>query len=240
MDHTNHKQNSSDKETNLVFYKDGYTVASQNIVNFDSLTPLFKAMQTQYIEIGKLIESFGKRTHLQNKPIVCAKGCKWCCFQPVYLTTQEALLINEYILQTFNETHLNSLKSKAQKKLKKTKNLNEEDKQKIKHACPFLFENACSIYPVRPMACRIYISSNVESCKRKYDSTNSTNDFPALFDFILKAGKYMNEGFAAFLKGKGKQIEELTIEAFIIKLFNDPNYYKTWLNNKISDCSHEK
>ncbi|TLX72415.1 YkgJ family cysteine cluster protein [Labilibacter sediminis] len=218
-----------DKEMNLSFYKDGYSIASQNITDFKSLTPLFKGMQIQYTEIGKLIQSFAQRTHEQNKPIACSKGCKWCCFQPVYLTTQEAILINEFVLQSFDKAKLASLKSKAQKKLKKTKDLTEEGKQKIKHACPFLFENACSIYPVRPMACRIYLSSDVESCKRNYEATNKKDEFPALFDFILRAGRYMNEGFVGFLKGKGRKIEEKTMEEFTDMLLSNPDYFESWL-----------
>lgn len=227
-DPTNNKK-EQDKKINLTFYKDGYAVASMHITDFKNLTPLFKGIQNQYNAVGQLIQSFAKRAQLENNSVVCAKGCKWCCYQPVYLTTQEALLINEYLLQTFDSSKINSLQSKAQKKLKITKDLSEEKKQIINHPCPFLFENACSIYPVRPMACRIYLSSNVDSCKRKYHSPGTKNDFPALFDFILKAGRYMNEGFVGFLKGKGKEIEELTIEAFVIKLHNNPNYYQTWL-----------
>ncbi|WP_158027285.1 YkgJ family cysteine cluster protein [Labilibacter marinus] len=216
-------------ETNLTFYKDGYTIASREVTDFNSLTPLFKGMQSQYAAISQLTQSFAMRTHQQNKPIACHKGCAYCCYQPVYMTSQEALLIYEFILQAFDENQLKTLRSKTEKKLKKTKNLPEENKQKILHACPFLSDGSCSIYSVRPMACRIYLSASKDSCKKKYDNAGNKEIFPELFDFLLKAGKYMNEGFVGYLKGKGRKMEELTIEEFMVKLFKNPEFYKTWL-----------
>ncbi len=222
---------SRTSENNLRFYSDGYTIASSEITNFDSLTPLFKGIRKQYMAISDLTHSFTKRTHQQNQPIACVKGCSWCCFQPVYLTTQEALLLYEYILQSFDAQQIRDIKSKAEKKLKKTKNLSEEKKQHIIHACPFLLDDVCSVYPVRPMACRIYLSKNVDSCKKKFDTPGNKAVFPKLFDFPLQVGRYMNEGFAAFLKGKGKDVKELTIEEFMVELFKNPDYYKEWLSS---------
>lgn len=232
-----HGKVSKSNGNNLRFYSDGYTLASTEITNFDSLTPLFKGMQKQYIAISELTHSFGKRTYEQNQPIACVKGCSWCCFQPVYLTTQEALLLYEYAIQTFDLQQIKAVRSKAEEKLKKTKNLSEDKKQHIVHACPFLVDNSCSVYSVRPMACRIYLSKDVNSCKKKYDNPSNKTVFPELFDFPLKVGRYMNEGFAAFLKGKGKEIREMTIEEFMVKLFKNPDYYKEWL---AQDGSSEK
>ncbi|WP_430936132.1 YkgJ family cysteine cluster protein [Saccharicrinis sp. 156] len=229
MTDKNNEPQFNDKERNLTFYKDGYTIAAREVTDFDNLTPLFKGMQSQYNAISQLTQSFAMRTHQQHKPIACEKGCNWCCHQPVYMTTQEALLIYEYIIQTSDRKQLETFRNNAEKKLKKTKNLPEEKKQNIIHPCAFLSDGACSIYPVRPMACRIYLSASKVSCKKKYDNPGNKDIFPELFDFLLKAGKYMNEGFVGFLKGKGRKMEELTIEEFMVKLFKNPDFYKKWL-----------
>lgn len=229
-----HEKVNKSNENNLRFYSDGYTIAINEITDFKSLTPLFNGIQKQYIAISELANSLAKRTYQQNQPIACVKGCSWCCFQPVYLTTQEALLIYEYVMQAFDSLQIKTIQSKSKSKFKKTRNLTEEKKQSIIHACPFLVDNSCSVYPVRPMACRIYLSMDVDSCKKKYDNAGDKTIFPALFDFPLKVGRYMNEGFAAFLKGKGKEIRELTIEEFMVELFDNPDYYKKWLSLDIN------
>ncbi len=240
MEATSYASADSDKGNNLTFYKDGFGIATEEIIDFSSLTPLFKGMQIQYSAISQLTQSFAMRTHQQNKPIACEKGCSWCCNQPVYMTTQEALLIYEYIIQAFDADQLSSIRKKAEKKLKKTKGLTEDKKQTIIHACPFLEKGSCSIYSVRPMACRIYLSSDVDSCKQKYDNPGDKAIFPALFDFLLKAGKYMNEGFVGYLKSKGKKMEELTIEEFMVKLFKDPGFYAKWLKEDAREEENSK
>ncbi|SMO52309.1 Putative zinc-or iron-chelating domain-containing protein [Saccharicrinis carchari] len=229
LDEDNCARGNNEKENNLSFYRDGYTIAATRITDFSSLTPLFKAMQELYTAISILTQSFGQRTHRQNKPIACKKGCSWCCFQPVYITTQEALLLYEYILNAFEPAQIKNIQDRAEKKLAKTKNLSEEKKQQIIHACPFLVDNSCSVYSVRPMACRIYLSQDEGTCKKKYDNPGCKTVVPALFDFPLKTGRYLNEGFVAFLKSKNKTMEEMTIEAFMVKLFNQPDYSAKWL-----------
>ncbi len=218
-----------DKQANLSFYQDGYSIAANTITDFESLTPLFKGMQEQYIAVSKLTQSFAQRVHRENKPIRCEKGCNWCCYQPVYLTTQEAILIYEYMIQSFSPDLQRTIKTNVNSKYKKTKGLPEERKQSVRHACPFLLEGSCSVYPVRPMACRIYLSSNVNSCKWKYDNPGEKEVFPALYDFMLRAGRYMNEGFVGYLKGNGRKMEEYTVEEFMTKLFKEPDFVDKWL-----------
>ncbi|WP_282036658.1 YkgJ family cysteine cluster protein [Saccharicrinis aurantiacus] len=220
---------AKDKEINLTFYKDGYNLAINNITNFKTLTPLFMGMQANYQAVSQLTQSFAQRAIEQETPIACKKGCKWCCYQPVYLTTNEALLIHEYMHQAFDESQRARLLTNAKQRLKKTKGLEEEKKQDISHACPFLIEGACSIYPVRPMSCRVYLSSDESSCKMKYDNPKDKSDFPKLFDFILRAGRYMNEGFVGFIKAKEKTVEEYTIEEFMVKIFSDEKLRNDWL-----------
>ena len=39
----------------------------------------------------------------------------------------------------------------------------------------------------------------------------------------------MNEGFVGYLKGKGRKMEELTIEEFIVKLFSNEQFINNWM-----------
>ncbi len=223
------QEEKKNKEMNLSFYKDGYTIASNEVTDFKSLTPLFKGMQLQYSAISQLTQSFALRTHQEGNPIQCENGCSWCCYQPVYMTTQEAILIFEFIHQAFDDKQRAKIFSNAQSKYKLTKGLEEEKKQNIRAACPFLENGSCSIYSVRPMACRIYLSSDRNSCKKKYDSPGDSSIIVALYDFVLRAGRYMNEGFVGYLNGKGRKMEEYTIEEFVVKLFTDKNFIQNWL-----------
>ncbi len=76
MDNNNTDSEKEIKEANLSFYRDGYSIAAKEITGFDELTPLFKAMQNQYMAISKLTQSFAQRVHRENKPIKCEKDEK--------------------------------------------------------------------------------------------------------------------------------------------------------------------
>jgi len=72
------------------------------------------------------------------------------------------------------------------------------------------------------MACRIYLSTKLESCIKFYHHPENETDYPALIDFPLRAGRMMNEGFSAALKEFGIEAAEYKLEEGLrIVLKND-------------------
>ena len=67
-------------------------------------------------------------------------------------------------------------------------------------------------YKARPVACRIYLSSNLNSCLKFYNEPEDKNNYPALLNFPMRAGRLMNEGFKAALKAGGIVAKEFRIE----------------------------
>ena len=70
----------------------------------------------------------------------CRKGCNHCCHVSVLITAQEAALIGKRI----------GVKPKPHKGVTQRGDI----KASYANPCPFLKENACSIYASRPLACR--------------------------------------------------------------------------------------
>lgn len=120
-----------------------------------------------------------------KRRISCRKGCSTCCSYLVPLSVAEVYrLQNEFlqmpdthrmpVLKSYIEAAKKILNGKAQKILQ-----NSDDLQKISDwyaglgiQCPFLSNGICSIYEMRPLACReYYVSSRPERCKN-----NSTHD----------------------------------------------------------------
>jgi hypothetical protein len=67
-------------------------------------------------------------------------------------------------------------------------------------------------YPARPMACRIYLSMSVDSCRLYYEEPDKDENYARLFEFPLQAGRMMNEGFTHALKTAGRNSAEFRIE----------------------------
>lgn len=104
-------------------------------------------------------------THLD---FACRKGCSLCCTQNVTITALEGHLIHRFIQkrkpQNWLSEKLVALTPPPPPKLTAntfaaacisgTENIPEEEKSTS--PCPFLEENHCSIYLVRPFSCRCF------------------------------------------------------------------------------------
>lgn len=101
-------------------------------------------------------------THNNEKPkgkeISCRKGCSHCCRIQVLMTPAEADLIKQYCEENSIAIDYDYFE--------KQKDLTEENHARsAANACAFLKDNLCSIYEVRPFACRNYfVVSDPDLC----------------------------------------------------------------------------
>jgi uncharacterized protein len=79
----------------------------------------------------------------------CAKGCGHCCHVSVPIADFEARYIADYI-----KTEPVALKRSIRHDLAEFSE---------KTPCPFLQDGACSIYPVRPLTCRLHVNFDVDN-----------------------------------------------------------------------------
>jgi Fe-S-cluster containining protein len=106
--------------------------------------------------------------------------------------------------------------------------MNEQELANYKSPCALLENGACSVYDARPMACRIYLSTKLETCLEFYNHPDNEHNYPALIELPLRAGRMMNEGFMAALKEHGIETAEFRLEQGLsIVLKNDqPSFGK--------------
>ena len=199
-------------ETDRIFYEDGYKLArtaAQNELNTESL---FRAIEGLYHAIDGLNDSILALAERQGIGVARRKGCHWCCHQPVFANSYEIHYLSEKMKEHFSEGELAFIRQNCEAKNKAVSELAEEQVLNYKSPCPLLKEGACSIYFARPMACRIYLSTNLQSCIEFYKNPANEESYPALMEFPLRAGRLMNEGFTAALKEAGVETAEFRIE----------------------------
>lgn len=83
----------------------------------------------------------------QKEYIVCKKGCSYCCERGDYPLSK---LEFEYLMSGFEKLEEN-LKNQIKQNIETAK---QGDKDSYK--CPFLIDNACSVYEYRPFVCRTF------------------------------------------------------------------------------------
>jgi Fe-S-cluster containining protein len=126
-------------------------------------------------KIDEIINPVREQLQDTEKPVTCGKECSACCYQPISGWLPETLLIGEYLKtnQEVREKFMNKYpiwRSKINKEdfnqgmntslVKGSNNVQAavDSFSYEKLACPFLDNKNCSIYEVRPIACRQLLS----------------------------------------------------------------------------------
>jgi Fe-S-cluster containining protein len=205
------------KEIESAFYSDGFKLGMKVCEAGFEPDTLYAAVAEMYSSVDGFIDILTGFASQQEQPVHCKKGCEWCCHQPVFAMTYELDFLNYFIENNFDEKKKSELKKRAEDKKSAFGFLTETKLLNSKHPCPLLEDGACSAYAARPMACRIYLSSDVNSCLRFYKKPADNNNIPNLLNLPLRAGRMMNEGFKAALKNHGFVAKEYRIEEKLLE-----------------------
>ena len=174
-----------------------------------------------YSAIDEFIDYFLEFAKTNNKPTDCKKGCSWCCYQPVFALNYEIETLNHFIRQNFNKQTRSGIQRRELLKQKKLAGLKGDELLNSKFPCPLLKYVYCLAYKARPMACRIYLSTEIETCLNFYNNPNDNENYPALMQFPMRIGRLMNEGFKSALKSNGVVLNEFRIEEGILQKTSD-------------------
>jgi Fe-S-cluster containining protein len=195
-----------------IFFGDGYRLAGEYLHEGISTASMKQAIGMLYDSVDGLLHSFLQRSQREDKPAHCIQGCHWCCYQPVYAVTHELLYLQDYIHHQLPAARQKRFREAAGLKAAITLEQPLKELKRVRESCPFLEDSSCSVYPVRPMACRLYLSFSESSCRNDYEDPGNSAHIPQLFQFPLRAGRMLNEGFVAYLKEIGLHLTELPLE----------------------------
>lgn len=154
-----------------------------------SLIPPLQQLCNGVVDLAK------KREIKNGLTITCQKGCGVCCCQLVPLSVPETFFIRDYVNSLAGERKKLILnKFQAIKEAMQARGLIErlakiEDTGEHKalggeyfqmgHPCPFLEDNSCSIYAIRPFSCREYnVTSPAELCRDPINNEIKTVRIP--------------------------------------------------------------
>lgn len=217
-----------------ILFQDGHSLAKQYISRGTSRSSLLELMRASYSAMDGLIESFRNRCEKEDIKVDCRMGCSDCCCQAVLASIHEILLIDHYLREEMTVPVIKGIRKRTAEKQAITMDMSAMEFLQYIHPCPFLSEGECLIYPVRPMACRCYLSSSAESCHKQNDHPGDPYKIAALFEFPLKSGRGMNEGIRSALMEAGLIPSEWLLEALMSAVFEDEQIIDSWLAGKTS------
>jgi Fe-S-cluster containining protein len=190
-----------------------------NPVKPHKMLPVFQQVTNLYAEMGIAA------TKSEGKSISCKKGCTACCYHMIGLAEFETYHITE-IIEGMPEPQQSEVKERIKKALahftetgwiERFENCadysNKEslevflDYFKEGVPCPFLVDEACSIYDDRPLMCREYlVTSPAENC------SNPTKENINLVNLPVRPSGNLLE------LGQKKSLSELNVIPLIMSL----------------------
>ncbi|MGC9353096.1 MAG: YkgJ family cysteine cluster protein [Mariniphaga sp.] len=200
------------KELEKQFHSDGYNMGMTAVESGFTKDSLLTAVKNLNQMVDELVVYFSGFAARQSRMPACRKGCSWCCYQPVFAMDYELEYLQVFISENFDEEIQKRIVNRAKEKKQKLEGLTGSALFNSKISCPLLENGVCMVYPARPVACRIYLSSNLESCIKFYNEPDDEQSVPALLHFPMRMGRMLNEGFKAALKTSRGKVEECRVE----------------------------
>lgn len=166
--------------------------------------------------------------------IACRQKCSYCCYFKVEVKTLEIITIVKFVEKNFTREKINALLKKAQENIAEFENLDYETQVATNQACPFLDDDSCSIYDVRPGKCRNNHATDVSLCKACYENP-ADNSIPSSYHKPLHlALTALTRGFEAAFKETKYDMASYDINNALIAAFNNKKFIKRYLKGKKS------
>ena len=129
---------------------------------------------------------------VSHVPIACGRGCAFCCMNTwIEVTAPEVF----FTVKHLPPERLGSVRESVLRACGQTEGKTLQERVKTVVPCPLLVDGACSVYPIRPVACRLAVSANADVCKRSFiDHSGESIPVPAPWGPLRQGYRVALEG----------------------------------------------
>ena len=185
-----------------------------NFADDEARFPWLGILLNAYAIIDKGVSAAIDSEQKQGRELACAKGCSSCCttHQDIPVYPLELMGMSWYVIEKLQSPLREQLKQQLQ-------NIDKVD------TCPFLLDGACSIHPMRPIACRQFNVLN-RACAAGEDAfhTRKTDVMKPIKRFTDDAFDTMLPFYGIKRKGERKKaIKQGKLHA-LAKVMRDCNW----------------
>lgn len=189
-------------------------------------------------------------TQIAGLKTACTAGCFFCCYLQVDVRAHEVFLILRWLDENWTPEAVGGLLENARRVRALAEQhpshpagtglpgnpdappaFPEEDPPpSTRQPCLFLRDGQCSIYSVRPGACRRYSSASLEACGDLYEGLEPSQglQFPLLKEAGRAAGTAIHNIFIA----KGYDGYSYQLPLAIASALEDPSCWERWLKKE--------
>jgi putative zinc- or iron-chelating protein len=114
-----------------------------------------------------------------EQPPACRPGCAHCCYQAVGVSAPEVFAIYDHLRASRKPDELDAAVRRIRDADDRTRGMTAAERLSPRLPCPFLEQERCSIYQVRPLACRGANSLDATACERTLRDPDARAEFLA-------------------------------------------------------------
>ncbi|MCG5248744.1 MAG: YkgJ family cysteine cluster protein [Methylorubrum extorquens] len=159
--------------------------------------------------------------------VACRKGCSWCCYQDVEVSIPEAILVARMRAAGSEFAgRLSGLPSDS------STSTGVSGQGRAGLPCPLLGAGkSCSVYAVRPFACRTLLSSDALRCEEALKSAASGRDDVSTksYGIIQLIGCAHRAGINAIAKELGLQHDDVSLVSALSQINDDKGIINRWI-----------
>jgi Fe-S-cluster containining protein len=119
----------------------------------------------------------GLLARAEGAKVACKAGCGHCCHVVVGVTAPEALTIFDYLKRSLSAHELSRLEARVVEFRERTRGFTSSERFSPDYPCIFLDGGYCTIYEVRPFACRGMNSLDAAECETRLQDPKARAEF---------------------------------------------------------------
>jgi len=163
-------------------------------------------------------------------PLACREGCAWCCHKLVGTTAPEVFRIADYLRQHLPPEELEDVRERIIRRDEERIAMRSDRWSAARLPCSLLVHDRCSVYPVRPLTCRGFNSSDARQCEQWVKSRGRV-EVPT-YEPQHRLATFVLDGLRAGLAECKLPDDLLELTAALRIVFTMPDAFSRWLAGK--------
>lgn len=186
-------------------------------------------VSTHVIKFYKNFDTLLSKTSIQ---ISCKPGCNYCCHYHVEATATEIFAMAETISK-MPAAERENIRNKIKLTADRVGKLSVDEYIHTNIECAMLKDGQCSVYSVRPLACRGHHSADVRVCREAYENVRSTALAPKDSGMEVTFRAFENLQLLVNHQ-KGLDTSKYELHAALNEAISNPASFKRWKDGKIA------
>lgn len=158
--------------------------------------------------------------------VACRSGCDSCCHYHIYVTPLEVFSIVEEV-KAWPPARQNALLAALHRYVEKVKPMGKLRHVTMNIACSFLKDEACTIYAMRPLACRRHHSADRSVCERTFQDPQSMEHAPKDKHRVIVSAA-LETLHAEYHRYRGFDRDSYEFQSALLEALTDPTSRKRW------------